>query len=80
MKPNTSDELIPKEKLADFVKQAINLLLEGQVSDTLILSSYKINTILKHKLGKNFKIDRVGRALARIAKQKKLKTQQRVLQ
>jgi hypothetical protein len=73
MNPNSADELVPKEKLADFVKQAIFLLFEGQVSDTLILSSYKISTVLKQKLGKSFKIDRIGRSLARIAKQKKLK-------
>ena len=72
MSPNSTIDDVPKEKLSEFVKQAINLLLEGQVSETLILSSYKIKTVLNQRLGKNFKVDRVGRCLASIAKQKKL--------
>lgn len=64
---------VSTETLAEFVKRAINLLMEGQVSETLILSSYKINSVLQRKLGKNFKIDRIGRTLARIARQKELK-------
>ena len=65
-KPPTSDSL------TEFVLHAIRLLLQGQVSDTLILSSHKINTVLMARLGKNFKIDRIGRCLARIAKKNKL--------
>ena len=60
------------DSLTEFVLQAIHLLLQGQVSDTLILSSHKINTVLMSHLGKNFKIDRIGRCLARIAKKNKL--------
>ena len=64
---------VPKETIFEYVQRAINLLIEGQVSETLILSSRKINSILQEKCGKNFKIDRIGRALARIARQKELK-------
>ena len=60
------------DSLTEFVLHAIRLLLRGQVSDTLILSSHKINTVLMAHLGKNFKIDRIGRCLARIAKKNKL--------
>jgi len=60
------------DSLTEFVLHAIRLLLDGQVSDTLILSSHKINTVLMSHLGKNFKIDRIGRCLARIAKKNKL--------
>ncbi|MHA1647932.1 MAG: hypothetical protein ACTSVL_10200 [Promethearchaeota archaeon] len=64
---------ISSEGLMDFVKRAINLLMEGQVSETFILSSYKINTVLKQRFGKDFKVDRIGRALSRLAKQNELK-------
>ena len=73
MVPSPHESVIPKETLAEFVQRAIHLLMEGQVSETLILSSYKINTVLQQKLGKNFKVDRIGRSLSRIAKQKQLK-------
>ena len=62
-----------KDSLSDHVKQAINLLVNKQISETVVLSSYKINTILKTYFGKEYKIDRIGRALASIAKNKKLK-------
>ncbi len=67
-KPSASQETI-----MEFVKRAINLLLDNQISDTLILSSHKINSILKDKCGCNFKIDRIGRALSKLAKQQQLK-------
>jgi hypothetical protein len=47
--------------------------MQKQISETLILSSYKINTVLKTYMGVEFKIDKIGRALAKIAKQNKLK-------
>ncbi len=65
-------EKITKEKLAEIVFRAIGILIEGNVSETIIVSSHKINSILQDKLGRNFKIDRIGRALARIAKKNEL--------
>lgn len=73
MNYSSSKTPVSKETLSEFVKRAINLLMEGQVSETLILSSYKINTVLQQRFGKEYKVDRIGRALARIAKQKELK-------
>lgn len=73
MLPDPSPSNVSSETLTEFIQRAINLLMEGQVSETLIISSYKINTVLQQKLGKNVKIDRIGRALARLAKQKELK-------
>ena len=67
-KPSASQETI-----LEFVKRAINMLLDNQISDTLILSSHKINSILKDRFGVNFKIDRIGRTLSKIAKQQELK-------
>jgi hypothetical protein len=61
------------ETISTFVKQAIDMLVKKQVSETVILSSYKINTVLKNFFGREFKVDRIGRALARIAKNNKLK-------
>jgi uncharacterized membrane protein YheB (UPF0754 family) len=64
---------VSTEKISEFVKRAISMLIQNQVSDTLILSSYKINTVVKNHLGKDFKVERIGRCLAKIAKQNKLK-------
>ena len=68
-----STKTASQETIMEFVKRAINLLLDNQISDTLILSSHKINSILKDKCGVNFKIDRIGRALSKLAKQQQLK-------
>jgi len=68
-----STKTASQETILEFVKRAINLLLDNQISDTLILSSHKINSVLKDKCGVNFKIDRIGRALSKIAKQQQLK-------
>ncbi|MHA1775395.1 MAG: hypothetical protein DRO88_08385 [Promethearchaeia archaeon] len=65
--PEQSDEL------THWVIQSMYLLLDGQVSDTIILSSHKLNTILEHKCGVNLKIDRIGRYLARFSREHKLK-------
>lgn len=67
------DRLKKKEKsLRDFVIEAVNFLVENQRSETLILSSYKINTVFKTHLGANFRVDRIGRALSRFAKKRNL--------
>ncbi|UYP45092.1 hypothetical protein NEF87_001377 [Candidatus Lokiarchaeum ossiferum] len=70
---NSQYENVPKEKVSEFVLRAIGMLMEGQVSETIILSSHKINSILQEKLGKSLKVDRIGRALARIARKNELK-------
>jgi hypothetical protein len=67
MRKDTSESIRP------FVVRAIDSLIRNQISDTLILSSYKINTVIKNNFGKDFKVEVVGRCLARIAKQNQLK-------
>ena len=62
----------PNEGLVDNVKKAIGILLENQISDTLVLSSYKLSTVMENYLGKKYKTEMVGRKLARIAKKLKL--------
>jgi uncharacterized membrane protein YheB (UPF0754 family) len=64
---------IDQEMIGDFVKKAITLLLSKQISETVILSSYKISTVLKNYFGVELKVDRIGRSLARLAKQNKLR-------
>jgi len=59
--------------LKDYVKKAIELLCNKNISDVVILSSYKINSILKENYGVDIKVDRIGRVLSNIAKQNKLK-------
>ncbi len=67
------DRFKKKEKpLRDVVVEAVDFLVENQRSETLILSSYKINTVFKTHLGVDFRVDRIGRALSRFAKKQKL--------
>ena len=67
------DRFKKKEKpLRDYLVEAVDFLVEKQVSETLILSSYKINTVFKTHFGVNFRVDRIGRALSRFAKKQKL--------
>lgn len=57
-----------REKLLGLVKKAIELLCEKNISSVVVLSSYKINSILKDNYGVNIKVDRIGRILSRVAK------------
>ena len=61
------------ESILDSLKKAVDLLVHRQISQTVILSSYKINTVLKENFGIDIKVDRVGRALSKYAKQEHLK-------
>ena len=67
--PNKPD----KETLINLVKQGIEMLAERNISDVVILSSYKINSILKDNYGVNIKVDRIGRVLSSVAKNNQLK-------
>lgn len=62
-----------KETLISLVKQGIEMLAERNISDVVILSSYKINSVLKDNYGVDIKVDRVGRILSSIAKRNQLK-------
>jgi len=62
-----------KETLIKLVKQGIEMLAERNISSILVLSSYKINSVLKDNYGVNIKVDRIGRILSNVAKNNKLK-------
>jgi len=62
-----------KETLINLVKQGIEMLAEKNISSMLILSSYKINSILKDNYGVDIKVDRIGRILSSVAKMNHLK-------
>ena len=62
-----------KEKLIQLVKQGIEMLAERNISSIVILSSYKINSILKDNYGVDIKVDRIGRILSSVAKKNHLK-------
>lgn len=62
-----------KETLINLVKQGIEMLAEKNISSMLILSSYKINSILKDNYGVDIKVDRIGRILSSVAKKNHLK-------
>ncbi len=62
-----------KETIIAYVKKAIILLCEKNISKVVILSSYKINSVLRENFGINLKVDKVGRILGKIAKLNKLK-------
>ena len=62
-----------KETLINLVKQGIEMLAEKNISSIVILSSYKINSVLKDNYGIDIKVDRIGRILSNIAKNNQLK-------
>ncbi|MFX0012607.1 MAG: hypothetical protein ACFE9R_20000 [Candidatus Hermodarchaeota archaeon] len=64
---------LDKESLLKFVKQAIEMLCEKNISSVVILSSYKINAVLKEQLGVDIRVDRIGRILSNLAERNKLK-------
>jgi len=57
----------------EWVKKSVDLLVHKSLSETIIISSYKLNAILKENYGINLKIDKIGRALSKYAKQNELK-------
>ncbi|TET58494.1 MAG: hypothetical protein E3J52_08300 [Promethearchaeota archaeon] len=67
------DQIESRESLIKLVKKAIELLAEKNISQTVILSSYKINSVLKESFGINIKVDKIGRVLSKIAKLNELK-------
>jgi len=62
-----------KETLINLVKQGIEMLAERNISSIVILSSYKINSVLKDNYGVDIKVDRIGRILSSVAKMNHLK-------
>ena len=62
-----------KETILKLVKQAIEMLCEKNISEVVILSSYKINSVLKENYAVNIRVDRIGRILGNLAKRNKLK-------
>jgi hypothetical protein len=63
---------LDKENLLKLVKKAIELLCEKNISSVVILSSYKINAVLKEQLGVDIRVDRIGRILSNLAEKNKL--------
>ncbi|MHA1793618.1 MAG: hypothetical protein ACTSVI_13315 [Promethearchaeota archaeon] len=62
-------------KSSDFiedVKQAIKYLVNRQIGTCLVLSSYKISSVLKDKFGTDVNISKIGRFLSLFAKVNKL--------
>ena len=68
-----SEKEIDKDHLLDYIKKAIKLLCEKNISDLVVLSSYKINSVLKENYGIDIKVDKIGRILSNIAKRNQLK-------
>lgn len=62
-----------RETLTRLVKRAIELLCEANISSVVILSSYKINSLIKDCFGVDIKVDKIGRILSRVAKLNELK-------
>lgn len=60
-------------KTQEHVRKAIELLCQKNFSDVVILSSYKINSVLREYFGVDIKVDRIGRMLSNIAKKNQLK-------
>jgi len=66
-------QLQNRETLIHLVKRAIELLCEKNISSIVVLSSYKINSVIHENFGINIKVDKIGRILSRIAKLNELK-------
>lgn len=62
-----------KENLINLVRKAIELLCEKNISRVVILSSYKISSVLKESFGIDIKVDKIGRILSHVAKLNQLK-------
>jgi hypothetical protein len=62
-----------RERLIQLVRRAIELLCEKNISSVVILSSYKINAVLRESFGVDIKVDKIGRVLSKIAKLNQLK-------
>jgi len=62
-----------REKILHLIEKAIKLLCEKSYSQVVVLSSYKINSVLKENFGVDIKVDRIGRLLSNVAKRNKLK-------
>jgi len=62
-----------RENLINLVKRAIELLCEKNISSVVVLSSYKINSVLRENYGVDIKVDRIGRILSKVAKLNQLK-------
>jgi hypothetical protein len=62
-----------KENLVDLMKKAIEVLCEKNISEVVILSSYKISSVLSDNYGINVRVDKIGRLLAKVAKRNELK-------
>ncbi|MFX1479313.1 MAG: hypothetical protein ACFFCI_14360 [Promethearchaeota archaeon] len=69
----TREKLETRESVINLVRKAIELLCEKNISSVVILSSYKINSVLKDQFGIDIKVDKIGRILSRIAKLNELK-------
>ena len=66
VKPNAE-----REKILHLIEKAIKLLCEKSYSQVVVLSSYKINSVLKENFGVDIKVDKIGRLLSNIAKRNK---------
>jgi len=73
MSMDNNDSPPDKETILKFVKKAIEMLCEKNISEVVILSSYKINSVLKENYGVNIRVDRIGRILGNLARRNKLK-------
>ncbi len=62
-----------RETLIQLVRRAIELLCEKNISSVVILSSYKINSVLRESFGVDIKVDKIGRILSKVAKLNELK-------
>ncbi|MFX0021829.1 MAG: hypothetical protein ACFE9S_05850 [Candidatus Hermodarchaeota archaeon] len=68
-----TNQIENRESLIQLVRKAIELLCEKNISSVVILSSYKINSVLKESFGVDIKVDKIGRILSKVAKLNELK-------
>lgn len=61
-----------KSEFVENVKKAIQYLLKRQIGNCLVLSSYKVSSVLKDRFGTDINISKVGRFISKFAKVNKL--------
>ena len=64
---------MPDDKtFAEELKEAIRQLMKGHVGSSLVISSYKVASVLKDRFGTDVNMSKVGRFISKFAKENEL--------
>ena len=64
---------MPDDKIfSEELKEAIRLLMKGHVGSSLVISSYKVASVLKDRFGTDINMSKIGRFISKFAKENDL--------